>query len=368
MMMPNDPLSPGSMIGILGGGQLGRMLAMAAARLGLRCYVYSDDPKAPALDVAAAKILAQFNDRAALSEFARAVDVATVEFENVPASALAAVAAEVPVHPTPDTLAISQDRLAEKQFMDNHTIPVAPYRPVETLEDLREAIAEIGYPALLKTRRLGYDGKGQFRIDRKRDLDTAGRQLENAPGLVEALINFNRELSVVLVRDRSGAMRSYDASENTHETQILTRAVVPARTAKATLESARNIAEEIARQFNLVGVLCVEFFECSTDERTRLLVNEIAPRVHNSGHWTLDACTVSQFENHIRAIAGWPLGSTARHSNAEMINLLGDDAAGWLERAKDENAALHLYGKEKVRGGRKMGHITRLSPMDGENQ
>jgi len=360
--MGEAPLAPGATIGILGGGQLGRMLAIAAAELGLRCHVYSDDPKAPAFDVAAAKTHASFDDQSQLVKFANVVSVATVEFENVPAATLSTVSDHVPVYPSPTVLAISQDRLSEKEFLRQNGIAVAPYRPVESPKELSKSLEAIGYPALLKTRRFGYDGKGQFRIESELDIEQAVDALAAGPMLIEAVIDFVRELSVVLVRDRTGATRIYDPSENTHHSQILTRSIVPAGASSSVLNAARQIAEEIARQLEFVGAMCVEFFECGDQT---LLVNEIAPRVHNSGHWTLDACLVSQFENHMRAVAGWPLGGTDRHSNAEMLNLIGDEVAQWGNWAADQQTAVHLYGKEEVRAGRKMGHITRLTPMTG---
>ncbi len=360
--MAEAPLIPGQTIGILGGGQLGRMLAVAAAQLGLRAHIFSDDPNAPAFDVAATRTVARYDDRSALAAFAETADVATFEFENVPAAALRAVAVQTPVHPSPEALALSQDRLKEKEFLVRHGIGVAPFRPVETPDQLAEAVATIGVPAVFKTRRLGYDGKGQVRLESDSDLPLAVEILKDRAGLVEAFVEFTREISVVLARDRGGATRTYDPSENFHEMQLLKRSVVPAGASLETQTAARRIAEEIAGRMEFVGVLCVEFFECREAGKSRLLVNEIAPRVHNSGHWTLDGCLVSQFENHIRAIAGWPLGGTQRHSDAEMINLVGREVANWRQWAGDEHVALHLYGKGEARAGRKMGHVTRLTP------
>ena len=359
--MAETRLSPGDTIGILGGGQLGRMLAMAAARLGLRCHIYCDDPNAPAFAVAEAASAADYTDQSALTDFSRNVDVATFEFENVPTEALLAIAKHTQVHPSPDVLAVSQDRLAEKDFLTKNGIAVAPYHAVDSSDDLNIAIEVVGLPAILKTRRFGYDGKGQLKIFERTQVSEAAELIENNPALLEAHIDFLREVSVVLARDLDGNMRTYDLCENLHQDQILRKTLVPAATAQQIHQSAIEIAQTIAQQLQFVGVLCVEFFECADDRGGHLLVNELAPRVHNSGHWTLDACLVSQFENHIRAIAGWPLGTTERHSNVEMTNLIGDDAYDWNDwLAKD--TAFHLYGKPEVRAGRKMGHVTKLFP------
>lgn len=362
MPMAEAPLAPGAAIGILGGGQLGRMLAVAAAQLGLRSHIYSDDPKSPAFELASAKTHASYDDEAQLVAFANSVSVAGVEFENVPASTLATVSAHVPVYPSPKVLAISQDRLSEKEFLRANGVAVAPYQQVDSAEDLAKALKEIGYPALLKTRRFGYDGKGQCRIGSEQEKAQAVDALAAGPMLLESVVDFVREISVVVVRDRNGDTRTYEPSENTHQSQILTRSLVPAQADQMVLTTARETAQEIARQLDYVGTMCVEFFECEDDGDHKLLVNEIAPRVHNSGHWTLDACVVSQFENHIRALAGWPLGGTDRHSDAEMFNLIGDGVDQWSTWAKDQHAAVHIYGKDEIRAGRKMGHVTRLTP------
>ena len=355
--MAEDRLAPGDTIGILGGGQLGRMLATSAAQIGLRCHIYSDDPQSPAFDVAENFTVASFEDEAALESFARKVQTATFEFENIPAAALRKIADFTSVFPSPDVLAVSQDRLSEKQFLTQHEISVAPYRSAETSGEVLEAVKAIGQPALLKTRRLGYDGKGQMRLDADPEPSKISSLLEKGPGLVEGFIEFERELSVVVARDRAGEMSVYDPSENLHEDHILKKTVVPAGTSEIVQKEAQAIGRHIAQQLNFVGVLCVEFFECAGN---KLLVNEIAPRVHNSGHWTIDACVVSQFENHIRAVAGWPLGNPSRHSDAEMINLLGDEVEDWNKWTREEGVALHIYGKREIRAGRKMGHVTRL--------
>ena len=364
--MAEAPLSPGSTIGILGGGQLGRMLAIAAARLGLRCHIYADDAEAPAFDVAPARTLAPFDDEGALQEFARAVDVATIEFENIPVSALATVAEIVGVHPGPKALGLTQDRLIEKDFLRAHCIPVAPVQAVNSPDELERALEKVGVPALLKTRRFGYDGKGQMKIENGSAVAAMTGELGGQKLLLESFVPFERELSVVLARDRSGEMRSYAVAENVHKNQILVETRVPARISEATAADAKQMAQEIATGLDIVGVVCVEFFDCGPGAATPLMVNEIAPRVHNSGHWTLDGCLVSQFENHIRAVAGWPLGPTERHSDAVMTNLIGDDVERWRNALTEPDTALHLYGKRHSRKGRKMGHVTRLLPKDSD--
>jgi 5-(carboxyamino)imidazole ribonucleotide synthase len=355
-----EALSPGSIVGILGGGQLGRMLALAAARLGLKTHIYSDEPDAPAFDVSAFSTVGSFADEAALGDFAANVDVVTCEFENVPARALEIAGKKAPVHPPAKAFAVAQDRLVEKDFMRGLGIPVADYADVHDEESLRDALARVRLPAILKTRRFGYDGKGQALVRNEAEALAALHDLRGEPALIERLVAFEREISVLVVRGQDGALTFYDPVENVHQNGILAVSRVPARiTADCALE-ARRIAGTIAQALGHVGVLCVEMFQ--REEAPRLLVNEIAPRVHNSGHWTIDACLVSQFENHIRAIAGWPLGETARHSDAVMTNLIGADVERWRELAGEEGVSLHLYGKAEARPGRKMGHTTRILP------
>lgn len=360
--MASAPLSPGSVIGILGGGQLGRMLAMAAANLGLTCHIFCDDENAPAFEVSALRTVGAYDDDAALLAFAESVDVATLEFENVPAAALASVAKAVPVFPPPRAVEVSQDRLAEKTFASQLDIAVAPFREVTSLGELQRATEELGFPVLLKTRRLGYDGKGQVRVQEQTDLADAFECLKGAPALFEKFITFECEISVIAVRGQDGETSFYDPSENRHENQILAETRVPARIPENIADDARAIAARIIEALDYCGVLCVELFYCGARAPAPLIANEIAPRVHNSGHWTMDACAVSQFENHIRAVAGWPTGHCERHSDATMRNLIGDDAKDWLELSRQENASLHLYGKKQMRAGRKMGHVTWLSP------
>ncbi len=363
--MASGPLTPGSTIGILGGGQLGRMLAMAAAELGLSCHIYCDEDNAPAFAVSAHQTVGAYDDEATLLTFAKSVDVATVEFENVPAATLATVAKETPVYPPPRALEVSQDRLAEKTFASDLGIAVAPYCEVTSIDELEQAVQSLGTPTLLKTRRLGYDGKGQVKISNGTNLNEAYESLNGAPALLEKFIGFDCEISVLAVRGQDGETRFYDPSENRHENQILAEARVPARIPDQIADDARAIARRLVEALNYCGVLCVEMFYCGDQASAPLIVNEIAPRVHNSGHWTLDACIISQFENHIRAVAGWPLGACARHSDAVMTNLIGDQARDWPALAAEENTGLHLYGKRQIRPGRKMGHITRLVAGSG---
>jgi len=360
-----EPLPPGSTIGILGGGQLGRMLSVAASRLGLKTHVYNGEPDAPAFDVAAASTVGSYEDTSVLSGFAGRVDVVTCEFENVPAEALRVVAQKSAVFPPAKAFAIAQDRLAEKDFVSGLGIPVAPYAAVDSLGDLNEGLARVKTPALLKTRRFGYDGKGQIAIHTLCEAETAWEKMGGAPTLVEGVVPFQRELSVIAVRGRDGETRFYDVVENVHQNGTLATSRLPASISDSIIFEARTIAGTIAEALDYVGVLCVELFQ-REGEKPGLIVNEFAPRVHNSGHWTLDACLVSQFENHVRAICGWPLGDVGRHSNAVMTNLIGADVDAWQGLAAEPGAAVHLYGKAEARPGRKMGHITRLTPKTSD--
>jgi 5-(carboxyamino)imidazole ribonucleotide synthase len=355
-----EALPPGSIIGILGGGQLGRMLALAAARLGLKTHIYSDELDVPAFDVSAFSTVGSFEDETALGDFAAKVDVVTCEFENVPARALEIAGKKAPVYPPAIAFAVAQDRLVEKDFMRGLGIQVADYADVHDERSLRDALARVELPAILKTRRFGYDGKGQALVRNESEALAALHELGGQPALIERLVAFEREISVLVVRGQDSPLKFYDPVENVHQNGILAVSRAPARiTADCVLE-ARRIAGTIAEALGHVGVLCVEMFQ--REEAPRLLVNEIAPRVHNSGHWTIDACLVSQFENHIRAIAGWPLGETACHSDAVMTNLIGADVERWRELAGEEGVSVHLYGKAEARPGRKMGHTTRLLP------
>lgn len=358
---PSFPVPPGGTIGVLGGGQLGRMLVMAAARLGLKGHVYSDANDAPAFEVAAAHTRAAYDDEQALTAFAQTVDAITFEFENVPSSTLAFLERKRPTHPAANALEVTQDRVAEKTFLKNLAIATTEFARADSIEEAHKALASIGCPSILKTRRLGYDGKGQARISSPPDLEPALAALKHAPAILERRVDFAFECSVIAARSADGSVATYDPPENQHGNQILRRSRVPAPLSDAQQHEAQAIAKRIAETLGFVGVFAVEFFVTKSGA---LLVNEIAPRVHNSGHWTLEACIVSQFEQHIRAVAGWPLGDSSRHSNAVMENLIGADATDWQTLARGAGA-LHLYGKRETRAGRKMGHITRLSPLGG---
>ena len=357
------PLPPGSTVGILGSGQLGRMLSTAASRLGLKCSIYSDGP-GPACDVAASTTIASYEDETALTRFAAGVQAVTYEFENVPEHAVKILEKIVRVMPGRRALGVAQDRLKEKSFIAELGIAVAPFRRVDSARAAQKALAELGTAAILKTRRLGYDGKGQVSLLPDEDASAAFRTIGGVPAILEQRLDFVREISVILCRPAIGAPVIYDIPQNTHEGGILRRSIVPAPIDEATTAAARSVAVSIAEALNYVGVLAVEMFDLGPNaaEGRRLHVNEIAPRVHNSGHWTIDACLTSQFENHIRAIAAWPLGSAERHSDAEMWNLIGAEAQAWRGLAAETDVCLHLYGKNEPREGRKMGHVTRLFP------
>ena len=352
-------LSPGSTIGILGSGQLGRMLAMAAARLGLKCHIYADGP-GPAFDVASMTTIASYSDEKALSAFAASIAVATYEFENIPVETVTFLSKRIPVRPGIAALACAQDRLNEKRLARELGAMTADFASVDCLEDLVAALEHFGVPAVLKTRRFGYDGKGQVKITQPDDAKAAWASMRGQPSILEKFVPFKSEVSVVAVRTVDGMFRAYDVSANAHRDHILHTSTVPAPIADEAAIAAIATTKGIADALEYVGVLAVEFFALDYNRREVLYVNEIAPRVHNSGHWTTDACAVSQFENHIRAVAGWPIGDTARHSNAVMTNLIGKDANNWLRLAAEPNTCVHLYGKHEARAGRKMGHVTRL--------
>jgi 5-(carboxyamino)imidazole ribonucleotide synthase len=350
-------LEPGATIGILGSGQLGRMLALAAARLGFKCHIFAPDRRSPAFDVAHAATIADYSDQQALARFADSVDVVTYEFENIPVDAATFLAARVRVLPDPNVLATTQDRLAEKDFVAGLGIGTAPHAPVSTPAELCAALERIGRPAVLKTRRFGYDGKGQATINGGSAPEAAWRKTGGQPCILEAFVPFAREVSVVAARGHDGSIECFDVTENEHRDHILKVSRVPAAVPAATAREAQRIAETIAQKFGYVGVLAVELFVLGDGG---LLVNEIAPRVHNSGHWTLDGASVSQFEQHVRAVAGWPLGKPIRRGRVEMINLIGDEVEDYRQWLGVPGAALHLYGKAEVRPGRKMGHVTRV--------
>ncbi|MBM7068084.1 5-(carboxyamino)imidazole ribonucleotide synthase [Actibacterium sp. 188UL27-1] len=350
------PLPPGSTIGILGGGQLGRMLSVAAARLGYRCHIFEPDA-APAGDVAAKVTTAAYSDADAIAAFAKAVDVVTFEFENIPLSSLEALARLSPLRPGIAALDASQDRLVEKTRLRALGLQTAPFAQVDDLAGLRDATGQIGSPAILKTRRMGYDGKGQVRITEHTDLAQAWDSLQGAPAILEGFVDFRSEVSVIAARGLDGAVSCFDPGENVHRDGILRTTTVPARITSGQRSDAVLIAAKILNTLDYVGVLGVELFVTPGG----LIVNEIAPRVHNSGHWTQNGCAIDQFEQHIRAIAGWPLGDGTRHADVVMENLIGDDMDRLPHLAAQPNVALHLYGKAETRPGRKMGHVNRTA-------
>jgi 5-(carboxyamino)imidazole ribonucleotide synthase len=352
-------LAPGATIGILGGGQLGRMTALAAARLGYRCHVFADEPDSPTAQVCGAATVAEFADREALERFAGAVDIITFEFENIPADAVRQVAALKPVLPRPEILQIAQDRLREKDFLRSIDVETAAYCEISDPAFLRRAMQDFGYPAVLKTVRLGYDGKGQVTLTPEIEVEDAWRRMGGESGILESFVNFACEVSVIVARAASGAWATYPPVENQHVNHILDTTIAPARIPAETAMRAGAIARHVAEKLDLVGVLAVEMF---VTRAGNLLVNEIAPRPHNSGHWTIDACYTSQFEQLVRAVCGLPLGSVEHHSDAVMKNLLGGDVVNWRDALNDPLAKLHLYGKTEIQPGRKMGHVTRLVP------
>ncbi|MCU9849128.1 5-(carboxyamino)imidazole ribonucleotide synthase [Defluviimonas sp. WL0024] len=353
-----DTLPAGSVIGILGGGQLGRMLSVAAARLGYRTHIYEPMANPPAADVAHAVTTAPYEDLAALEAFAKSVAIVTYEFENIPTSALDALEAHCPIHPNRRALSISQDRLIEKSFLRDLGLMTAPYAAVDDAADLAEAVEEIGTPSILKTRRLGYDGKGQERLKSPDDAEAALAAMKDAPAILEGFVEFSHEVSVIAARSLTGEVAAFDPGENVHVGGILSTTTVPARLTEAQRTDAVLLAAKILNALKYVGVMGVELFVT----KKGLIVNEIAPRVHNSGHWTQNGCAVDQFEQHIRAIAGWPLGDGSRHSDVVMENLIGDDIARIPAIAREKHTAIHLYGKAEARAGRKMGHVNRVTP------
>ena len=351
----SNPLPVGATIGILGGGQLGRMLAVAASRLGLKTHIYEPGANAPAGDVAHRVTTAAYDDEAALTAFGNAVDVITYEFENIPTSALDLLETLAPIHPGRTALATSQDRLTEKAFLQDLGLQTAPFADVSNAADLEAALARIGTPAILKTRRLGYDGKGQARIMTPDDAGAAWADMAGAPAILEGFVDFSHEVSVIGARGPDGAVACYDPGENVHVAGILRTTTVPAKLTPSQRTDAVLIAARILNALEYVGVMGVELFVTPQG----LIVNEIAPRVHNSGHWTQNGCSICQFEQHIRAVAGWPLGDGYRHSDVIMENLIGDDMDRVPELARTD-VAIHLYGKAEVKAGRKMGHVNRV--------
>ncbi|MCF2906427.1 5-(carboxyamino)imidazole ribonucleotide synthase [Octadecabacter sp. CECT 8868] len=349
-------LKTGATIGILGGGQLGRMLSVAASRLGFKTCIFEPQADCPASHVAHTHIKAEYSDTEALTAFANACDVVTYEFENIPTEALDIVEAIAPIHPNRDALATSQDRFIEKNFLTRIGLQTAPYAAVETAEDLERAIDQIGIPAILKTRRLGYDGKGQSRLISPDDAPQALADMAGAPSVLEGFIDFSMEVSVIGTRSSDGAISCFDPGENVHRDGILHTTTLPAKLSPAQRTDAVLLTANILNALDYVGTMGVELFVTSHG----LIVNEIAPRVHNSGHWTQAGCAVDQFEQHIRAISGWPLGDGTRHSDVVMENLIGDDVDRLPEIATT-NTAIHLYGKADAKPGRKMGHINTVT-------
>ncbi len=360
---PALSVQPGAAIGILGGGQLGRMLAMAAASLGLKTHIFCPDADCPAFDVAAARTVAAYEDKAALKRFAAAVSVATYEFENVPEATASALAALVSLRPDVRALATSQDRLVEKMFVAGIGIATAPFRAVDSEADLAAALAELGTPAILKTRRFGYDGKGQVRITPGDRAGEAFAHLGGAPAILEGLVPFSREISIVAARGPDGAFAAYEPCLNEHRDGILAVTRLPAGLPAATEVQAVDAARRIADALDYVGVITVEMFVLEgRNGQDGILVNEIAPRVHNSGHWTIEGAETSQFAQHVRAVCGWPLGSTSRLRPVEMRNLIGSEIDGWPALLAESGAYPHHYGKARARPGRKMGHVTYIRP------
>jgi 5-(carboxyamino)imidazole ribonucleotide synthase len=348
---------PGDAIGILGGGQLGRMLALAAADLGLDVHVFTPETDSPASRVARKTWVAPFDDKDALREFGASVKVATIEFENIPPDAVDLIEDEgTPVRPNGRTLATAQDRLAEKTFFRDIGVEPAPFARIDKPEQIQAALDKLGGNGVLKSRFSGYDGKGQIRLHGKVQPFPAWAEVGSTFSILEAWIEFDRELSVVAARGADGTFLAWDPPENDHSGGILRRSAFPSTAPKAVLDQAVGLAKKLADELDYVGVLALELF---LTKDGKLLANEFAPRVHNSGHWTQDACATGQFEQHIRAVCGWPLGDPARHADGEMINLLGEEVDGW-EKHLGEGAKLHLYGKRRAADGRKMGHVVRL--------
>jgi len=361
-----EALRPGSVIGILGGGQLGKMLAQAAAKLGFRAHVFAPDDDAPAAHVAAHYVKAAYEDAEALSAFARGVDVLTYEFESIPADSLQVVEDITPLRPNRRALAATQDRLHERELLATVQAPVPAWARVDGEAQIKAAFDTLGGPAgphglFLKTRRQGYDGKGQFRIHSRDDLLAARRWLGDRAAILEQGIAFDFEFSMIAVRGFDGPCAFYDPPRNEHSQGRLAVSRVPAELTDAEFKTARDISESLLNKLDYHGVLAVEFF--ADRKQGRVLVNEIAPRVHNTGHWTIEACAISQFENHIRAVAGWPLGATSRHSDAEMVNIIGADIHEWAALiGYNPGRSVHIYAKVQAAPGRKMGHYVDLIP------
>jgi len=352
-------LPPGSVIGILGGGQLGRMSALAAGRLGYKVHIFSPEKDGPAAQVAWRNTVANYDDLAALEAFAKSVDVVTFEFENIPAAAAETLAKVKPTRPAPRVLHITQERLREKRFLESIDVPVTAFREVKNADELPAAVDALGRPSILKSASFGYDGKGQVRIEAGMDLNEAWKKMGGTIAILEGFIDFACEISVIVARNPAGDVALYEPALNSHKHHILDTSTVPAGVAPKVAHAAEAIARRIAGEIDLIGLLAVEMF---VTKDGRVLVNELAPRPHNSGHWSQDGAITSQFEQHVRAVCGLNLGNPARHSDTVMTNLIGDEVETWPQLLSDPDVKLHLYGKAEARPGRKMGHWNRLKP------
>ena len=355
--MTHEPLQPGATIGIIGGGQLGRMMCLAAAELGFRTVVLAPEADATAAQVCNRFICTAYDDIEGLRALEAATDVITYEFENIPADALDTIAARV--LPPVNALRVSGDRFMEKTFIREQGLPVADFVDLDSLEALERGLDVFGGTGIVKTRHFGYDGKGQWRIDSDTNWQQSSPEMLAQPAILERIIPFDRELSVIIARGFDGQTACYPPIENQHENHILRRSIMPATLDTGQADAARHIGETLVARLEYVGILGVELF----DTAKGLVINEIAPRVHNSGHVTADACAVGQFEQHVRAISGWPLCATELHSRGEMTNILGHEIDNWAEFAGAPDTCVHLYSKPEAREGRKMGHVTRLSPL-----
>lgn len=359
-MKRKDPIPPGSTIGIMGGGQLGRMTAMAAARLGYKCHIFTEEENSPAAQVSDAVTVAAYTDEAALASFADKVDILTFEFENIPHESVQLLSEHVHCRPSWECLHIAQDRIREKDFISKDAgLPVTPYEKVAGRDELDKAIARIGLPAVLKTARMGYDGKGQVMITKDSDLDAVWAEMGRHNGILEGFVDLDFEISVIVARGQDGEIAAFPPAENRHVNHILDVSIAPAPIDDALTKEAIEIAEKLAEKMNYVGLLAVEMF---VTKDAHVLVNEIAPRPHNSGHWTIDGCITSQFEQFVRAVCGLSLGSPENHSDAIMKNLIGEEALEWQKLTSEAGTAVHLYGKREARPGRKMGHVNRIFP------
>ncbi len=351
-------LPPGGHIGILGAGQLGRMLAQAATSMGFYVHSFAPEADAPAADISHRFICAAYDDMPALADFIAQTDCVTYEFENIPLATADYIEQNHKLFPSATALRLTGDRIDEKTFINGLGIATAPFHAVTSKDDMQNGLAALGGAGIVKTCRFGYDGKGQWRLESPQDIDSVFTALAGRPALIEAIIPFDKEISVIAARGYDGQFVCYDVGENIHKNHILARSIIPAQISPSLAGRAQHIAAHIAQGLDYVGVLGIEFFVIGDE----IIVNEIAPRVHNSGHWTKAACAISQFAQHIRAIAGWPLGACTRHSDAVMTNLIGDDVKRWQDWAHKPNCALELYGKKDIRPGRKMGHVTEMSP------